>query len=70
MKTHKNKETWNYSSLIKLIFLLLVINITSSLKAQTLYIDVLKGKTGAEGTIDHPMFSLEEAINKTKISAD
>lgn len=65
MKTLKNKETPVRSSVIKLIFFLLVINITSSLKAQTLYIDVLKGKTGAEGTIDHPLSSLEEAINKT-----
>ncbi|MET4138298.1 hypothetical protein [Pedobacter sp. UYP1] len=65
MKAIKSNTTFGYTKAIKLMFLFLIINITTSLKAQTLYIDVLKGKAGAEGTIDHPLASLEEAINKT-----
>ncbi|WP_316823901.1 hypothetical protein [Pedobacter miscanthi] len=65
MKTLKN---WilEFKAIFPIFMSLLLLTGTSSiLNAQTLYVDALKGKAGSTGSKNHPLASLEEAINKT-----
>ena len=55
----------HYSKVLTFLFFILSANMTGSLKAQTIYVDAIKGKAGARGSIHDPLISLEEAVNQT-----
>lgn len=65
MKTLKDKIFKCSGKLFMFLLLLQLGSICGHLNAQTIYVDALNGKAGSAGTINHPLASLEEAINKT-----
>ncbi|WP_158798902.1 hypothetical protein [Pedobacter sp. L105] len=65
MKTRQKITIASHSKILTFLFLLIVLNSSGNLHAQTIYVDAAKGKAEANGTAADPLASLEEAVNRT-----
>jgi hypothetical protein len=65
MKNNSTLHTVKVRYLIMLMLLIIFAFKSSVTMGQTLYVDALKGKNNAKGTVNDPILSLDEAVSKT-----